>query len=212
MFATFRRIALAAAGVAALTAAGQARADHDCDWELESPPDVQPPAYYQPQDYPPPAYYQPQGYPPPAYQPQDYAPPAYQQEYPVYQPPAYAPQEVQAYGQVPVLRFSVALPAPPAWLAVAPPPYPVRGMWSRAEVARQVRWLELARTRFYQRAAWNPWRVRQFDAWYQARRAELDRRWNALAWAPAPRHGWRNGWDGDQGWHRGRWDRDRDGD
>ncbi|HEY6106939.1 MAG TPA: hypothetical protein VIV59_13225 [Anaeromyxobacteraceae bacterium] len=38
--------------------------------------------------------------------------------------------------------------------------------------------------------------MRQFEAWYQARRAELDRRWTALAWAP------RDGWRGERREHR----------
>ncbi len=145
MFATFRRIALAVAGAAALVAASRARADPE--WS-------QPPAY-----------------PPPA----------------------------------PQLSFSVELPAPPPWLAVAPPAYPVQGTWTRWELAREYRWLEAVRARFYRFGAWNPWRVRRFEAWYQVRRAELDRRWTALAWAPAPR-GWREDrWNGrDDEWRRGR--------
>lgn len=53
----------------------------------------------------------------------------------------------------------------------------------RAEYAR----LDLARDRFY--AGWrgNPWTRRQFESWYAARRAELDRR---SEWLTA-RAGWR---------------------
>ncbi len=64
-------------------------------------------------------------------------------------------------------------------------------------------WLDLARARFYRRAAWNPWRARQFEVWYQARRAVLDRCWTAMAGAPGHRD-WRS--EGGDGWRSERWE------
>lgn len=160
MIATVRRIALAAAGAAALVAASRARAE----W---SPP---PQAVVR------------------------------------VEPPAYSP------------TYARPLPAPPAWMAVAPPARPAYRAWTRSELVREYRWLEAARIRFYRSGAWSPWQVRQFEAWYRVRRAELDRRWSALAWA-APRYGWRsdrrrggeegrwNGWRGDE---RERWEHGAD--
>ncbi len=182
MFPTIRRIALALAGAAALIAAGRARADH-----LDRPPGLTPAVpQVQPWDYP-----APQGETPPVYQAPAYPAPAYQ---------------VPA----PVLRFTLALPAPPAWLAIAPPPPPAYGVWTRVELEREYRWLDAARARFHQYVAWNPWRVRQLERWYQVRHAELDRRWTALASAPVPRHGWRGpGWDRREDWEHGRWGHQR---
>ena len=146
MLATVRRIALAAAGAAALVAASRARADHE--W---SPP------------------------------PQAVQPPAYQSPY------------------------ARPLPVPPPWMAVAPPVHPAHRAWTRQELAREYRWLEAARVRFYRWGPRSPWQVRQFEAWYRVRRAELDRRWSALAWA-TPRYGWRSDrWHGrgEGNWERG---------
>ena len=121
------------------------------------------------------------------WQPPAFGPPA------AVQPPAYGPPTV----------------APPAWLAVAPPTVAVHGYWTRPQLAQEYRWLDKVRVRFYRRGAWSPWRVRQFEAWYQARRADLDRRWTALAWAPAYRDGGRaDRWDG-HGDAPGRWGRER---
>lgn len=188
MFATIRRIALALAGAAALVAAGKARADHD-----------------RPGGYP--------AGPPQAYQPQDYQPASPAPGYPDYQGQAYQPGTYAppAAGPGASLWFSVVLPPPPAWLSIAPPPVPAHGVWSRPVLQREYRWLDAARVRFYRHSGWGPWRVRQFEAWHQARRAGLDRRWTALAWAPGPRHGWRD--DRGRGWERGRsgherWERD----
>ena len=135
MFAAIRRIALAVAGAAALVAAGRARADHDCDWQPVHPPVAEPPAY-PPQDYPP-------VYPPavePAYPPRDYRPvypPAVEPAYPSQDYPP-APPAVPTFRRpIPVLSFSLALPAPPAWLAVAPPPLPACGACSRVELVRE---------------------------------------------------------------------------
>ena len=105
------------------------------------------------------------------------------------------------------LRFTLALPAPPAWLVVSPPPVPAYGYWTRAQLESEYRWLDRARVRFYRRGGWSPWRVRQFDAWYGARCAELDRRSAALAWAPAGRRG--AGWYDRGSWERGRAGRER---
>ncbi len=174
MFATFRRIALAIAGAAALVAAGRARADPFDD--LSYPPAPGDPV---------------QGYQVPA---------------------------AQAPG--PVLRFSLVLPAPPTWLGIAPPPPPAYRTWTRVDLDQQYRWLDLARARFDRHGAWSPWQVRQFEGWYQARHAALDRCLPASAWAPAPGYGWREGWRGGgwrgggwhghgQGWARGRWEHER---
>ncbi len=145
MLATVRRIALAAAGAAALVAASKARADH----EWTPPPQVVVPV----------------------------------------DPPAYQPP------------YSL----PPPWTSVAPPVHPAYGAWTRNELARQYRWLEATRIRFYRSGAWSPWQVRRFEAWYWMRRAELNRRWRALAWAPAPRYGWQSDrWHG-RGGEEWRW-------
>jgi hypothetical protein len=135
----------------------------------------------------------------PAGQPQVFEPP-------VQRPQAYAPPATREPGVS--LSFSVALPPPPAWLAIAPPPIPAYGIWSRPELQREYRWLEMARVRFYRHGASSPWRARQFEAWYQARRAGLDRRLTALAWAPGPRHSRDDRWDGRRGEGRERGERD----
>lgn len=145
MLATVRRIALAAAGAAALVAASRARADH----EWSPPARVVAPA----------------------------GPPAYQ----------------------------ATLPAPPPWTAVAPPVYPAHRAWARQELAREYRWLEATRLRFYRWGPRSPWQVRQFEAWYRVRRAELDRRWSVLAWA-TPRYGWRSDRWHDRGEGHERWE------
>lgn len=85
-----------------------------------------------------------------------------------------------------------ARPPPPAH--PAPPaihPASWRGPWALGMMRREYRGLHEARERFY--ASWdgNPWRRHRFEAWYGARRAELDRRWYRLA---SPAHG-RHGWD-----------------
>lgn len=188
MFATIRRIALALAGAAALVAAGKARADHDRPGGYPAGP----PQDYQPQDYQP-------AYPAPGY-------PDYQGQ--AYQPGTYPPPFVEP-------GTSVVLPPPPAWLSVAPPPFPAHRIWSRPALLREYRWLDLARVRFYRRGGFNPWRVRQFEAWYQARRARLDHCWAALAWAPGPRHGWRDdrwAWNRGEGFSPGHRGHDRDDD
>jgi hypothetical protein len=61
----------------------------------------------------------------------------------------------------------------------APPPPPVR--WERRELRREYAELEHARKRFY--ATWNgnPGKARKFERWHAVRKAELDRRWVALA-------------------------------
>ncbi|HEU4383033.1 MAG TPA: hypothetical protein VFR85_05945 [Anaeromyxobacteraceae bacterium] len=128
--------------------------------------------------------------------------------------PAYRTQPSPALVyREPAPRFAVALPAPPAWLDISQPPAPTHGSWTRAELLREYRWLDRARVRFYRYGPSSPRRVRQFEAWFLARRAELDRRWEALAWAPGHRHGWRGeGWDDRGGFERGRsgerWGRD----
>ncbi len=142
------------------------------------------------------------------WRPPAFGPPA------VVQPPAYAapPDAPPACGSAPLRpapSLAVVPLAPPAWLAVAPPTVAVHGYWTRRQLAQEYRWLDKVRVRFYRRGAWSPWRVRQFEAWYQARRADLDRRWTALAWAPAYREGWRaDRWDG-HGDAPGHWGRER---
>ncbi len=120
-------------------------------------------------------------------------------------PPAHAPPYLPAAPArfSPEVSLALALPAPPAFLAMAPPAYPVHGAWTRHELAREYRWLDLVRARFYRRAAWNPWRARQFEVWYQARRAVLDRCWTAMAGTPGHRD-WRSG--GGDGWRWERWE------
>lgn len=171
MLATVRRIALAAAGAAALIAASKARADHEWTPPRQLVVPVDPPAYQPP-----------------------------------YSPPA-PPPSLQA-----------TLPAPPPWMSVAPPVHPAYGAWTRNELAREHRWLEATRIRFYRSGPWSPWQVWRFEAWYRVRRAELNRCWSALAWAPAPRYGWRSDrWHGRgggewrwNGWRGGGWRGDRE--
>jgi len=125
---------------------------------------------------------------------------------PAYPPPAAAgPRAHVPPARAPALALAVSLPAPPAWLRVAPPAPPVHAAWTRHRLEQEYRWLDTVRARFHRHGPSSPWRARQFEAWYQARRAELDRRWTALAWAPGPREGWRaDRWDGRGGEGRGR--------
>jgi hypothetical protein len=78
-------------------------------------------------------------------------------EYPVAPaPPAYQP--APEYG--------------PAWSPIA---------WRFHELREEYRRLDWARDRFYSTWNGNPWRRDRFEAWYGARRAELDRRRFELA-------------------------------
>lgn len=85
----------------------------------------------------------------------------------------------------------VAGPVSPAPPASAHPAYagtPARHDWrearwrerERAEVAAQLRALDAERDRFYAASGWRPGRVRRFERYYAARRAELERRWYEL--------------------------------
>jgi hypothetical protein len=100
-------------------------------------------------------------------------------------------------------RFAVPAPeaaypapahAPPAYgpPAYGPPAYgpPGRGWrmarwegWRFRELREAYRRLDLARDRFYATWQGQPWRRDRFEAWYGARRAELDqRRSELLSW------------------------------
>ena len=149
------------------------------------------------------------------------------QDYPSSPLPAQGYRAAPYQAPAPALRFSLVLPAPPAWLGIVPPPPPAYGAWTRLELERQVRWLDMARASFYRYGAGDGRRVRQFDAWYQARHAELDRCRPASAWAPAPGYEWHDGWRapgyawhdgwrgpggrgrGGESWERGRWGHER---
>jgi hypothetical protein len=83
-------------------------------------------------------------------------------------------------------EYAVPVPAP----AYAPSTYvaPTRHWrvarwegWRARELRDEYRRLDLARDRFY--ATWHgePWRRDRFEAWYGARRAELDTRRDELA-------------------------------
>ncbi|HET8540732.1 MAG TPA: hypothetical protein VFL83_12755 [Anaeromyxobacter sp.] len=84
-------------------------------------------------------------------------------------------------------------PAPPAAYPVYDPAPPAPRRWAEwrwrerelAEVSAQLRALDARRDRFYAENAWRPGRVRRFERWYAARRAELERRWwelQTVAW------------------------------
>ncbi|HEX9292012.1 MAG TPA: hypothetical protein VF904_21025 [Anaeromyxobacteraceae bacterium] len=84
------------------------------------------------------------------------------------------------YREAPVYTAPAPAPAP----VVASPFYPAhwRGGPRVMELRREYTRLEAARDHFY--ATWSggaPWRRDRFEAWYASRRAELDRRWAALA-------------------------------
>ncbi len=85
-----------------------------------------------------------------------------------------------------------AYPAPPAaYPGYGEAPRPAPREWrewresrwrerERAEVAAQLRALDAERDRFYAENGWRPGRVRRFERYYVARRAELERRWYEL--------------------------------
>lgn len=75
----------------------------------------------------------------------------------------------------------------------APPPAPAPRHWRDGswrerelrEVRAQLNALEQRRAEFHARNGWRPGKVRRFERWYAARRAELERRWyelQAVAW------------------------------
>ena len=74
-------------------------------------------------------------------------------------------------------------PPPRAYYPPPPPAPPARSpvRWERAELRRDYAQLERTRQRFY--ATWNgnPGKARKFERWYAVRKAELDRKWVALA-------------------------------
>jgi hypothetical protein len=80
--------------------------------------------------------------------------------------------------------FPVPAPAyaPPAY---APPARPWRvARWEEPrfrELRQEYRRLDVARDRFYATWSGHPGRRDRFEAWYGARRAELDARWAELA-------------------------------
>jgi hypothetical protein len=90
---------------------------------------------------------------------------------------------VAAYGRV---AYPAAPPA--AYLAYPEPPRPAPRQWREArwrerelaEVSAQLRALDAERDRFYAENGWRPGRVRRYERWYAARRAELERRWYEL--------------------------------
>jgi hypothetical protein len=99
----------------------------------------------------------------------------------------------------PTAAVTVALPAPPPWVAAALPP---PGPWVQPSPNVYYGWLDANRAAFLARWGWNPWRVARYDAWYGAYRAGLDVRFappGRVAWA---RHGG-NGHGHGNGWGRG---------
>lgn len=82
-------------------------------------------------------------------------------------------------------------PAPPPVYAPAPAPaYPVAPVHARDgwrarrihELREELRALDARRADAYARSGGNPWRMRSFDRWYTARRAELERRLSELTY------------------------------
>ncbi len=63
-----------------------------------------------------------------------------------------------------------------------------RGGWRARELDRvrdDLARLERERAEALARAGWNPWRTRRIEAWYATRRAELERRYEALTFRRA---------------------------
>ena len=92
-------------------------------------------------------------------------------------PASYAPYEAPfappAY-YAPVYAPGYRAPAPAQWR---------EARWRERELAQlrlEFRALDDERARFYVENAYRPGKVRRFERYYAARRAELDRRWNAL--------------------------------
>jgi hypothetical protein len=67
----------------------------------------------------------------------------------------------------------------PAPIPVPPARHPVA--YERRELRRDYAELERARDRFYATWRGNPGKARKFERWYAVRKAELDRKWVALA-------------------------------
>jgi len=75
-----------------------------------------------------------------------------------------------------------AYPAYPSHPAPAPRHWR-EASWRERELAQvraEIRALEERRAEFHARFGWNPHKVRKFERWYVAQRAELDRRWYEL--------------------------------
>jgi hypothetical protein len=99
-------------------------------------------------------------------------------------PPAAWPPATAAY------PAHAAPPQPPGAYPAYPacPDRPAPRPWREArwrerelaEVRAQLRALDAERDRFYAESGWRPGRVRKFERWYAARRAELERRWYEL--------------------------------
>lgn len=77
-----------------------------------------------------------------------------------------------------------AYPTPPAPPRPAPREWRERSWRERelAEVRAELRALDAERARFYAEYGRRPGKVRKFERWHQARRAELERRWHELQW------------------------------
>jgi hypothetical protein len=77
--------------------------------------------------------------------------------------------------------------APPVYAPVHGPPAPAPRAWREArwrerelaELRAEFRALESERARFYAAYGHRPGKVRKFERWYAARRAELESRWEA---------------------------------
>jgi hypothetical protein len=73
----------------------------------------------------------------------------------------------------PAVTVTFALPPPPFWLGVVPPPPVVA--WTPWDVSLQYRWLARTRAAFYGRWGVSPWRAARYEAWERAYRAGLER-------------------------------------
>jgi hypothetical protein len=81
-------------------------------------------------------------------------------------------------------------PAPYAAYPAPPAPRPAPRAWPDArwrerellEVRAELRALDAERARFHAEYGHRPGKVRRFERWYAARRAELERRWHELQW------------------------------
>jgi hypothetical protein len=90
-----------------------------------------------------------------------------------YAPPYEAPVAPPAY-YAPAYRPGYRAPAPDQWR---------EARWRERELTQlrlEYRALDDERARFYAENAYRPGKLRRFERSYAARRAELDRRWNAL--------------------------------
>lgn len=79
----------------------------------------------------------------------------------------------------------VPAPAPAAWVMpavrpVRPPPPPAWRERERAALRAEFRALDAERARFYAQPGVRRGQARRFERYYAARRAELERRWEAL--------------------------------